>query len=282
MRKTLDEYDERVLIGEIYLPFDRLVKYYGEPDCPECDMPYNFLLVTLPWEARRIARAVDRYHGALPAGAWPNWVLGNHDVNRIATRAGAAQARVAAMLLLTLRGTATMYYGDEIGLENVPVPEKERQDPVGKNIGSGFSRDPSRTPMRWDDSPNAGFTAAKPWLPIGKDYKRVNVAAQSEDPDSLLTLYRRLIELRRSEPALLYGEHQGLETEGDLLAYLREGDERRFLMVLNLGSRSASFEMPDGAEKGVVAIATDRGRDGEEVGGTVELRGNEGVVVALS
>jgi alpha-glucosidase len=136
--------------------------------------------------------------------------------------------------------------------------------------------------MRWDDSPNAGFTAAKPWLPVGKDYKRVNVAAQSEDPDSLLTLYRRLIELRRSEPALVYGEYRGLEAEGDLLAYLREGDERRFLVVLNLGPKGASFEMPDGAEKGVVSLGTDRGRDGEEVGGTLELRGDEGLVIALS
>jgi alpha-glucosidase len=280
MRGVLDEYGERALIGEIYLPLDRLVKYYGEQG-PECHLPYNFSLVTLPWEAKRVARAIEKYERALPDGAWPNWVLGNHDVSRIATRAGPAQRWVAAMLLLTLRGTPTMYYGDEIGMENVQVPENAQQDPVGKNLGYEFSRDPSRTPMRWDSRENAGFSAAKPWLPVGKDSGNANVAAQSEDPDSLLSLYRRLIALRQSEPALSIGSYRGLEAEGDVLAYLREEGATRFLLVLNLGSKAATFEVPEDVGKGLVALATDRGRQGEEVGGEVELRGDEGVVVRL-
>ena len=146
MRGVLDEYGERVLIGELYIEMDRLMMYYGE-DGPECHMPFNFSLVLMRWDARRIAALVDQYEGALPAGAWPNWVLGNHDVPRIAARAGRAQVAVAAMLLLTLRGTPTMYCGDELGMEAVAVPDEAIQDPVGINLGPGFSRDPSRTPM---------------------------------------------------------------------------------------------------------------------------------------
>ena len=154
MRRVIDEYEHRMLIGEIFLPLDRLVTYYGTAEAPECHLPFNFQLQLLPWKARRIARAIEAYEAALPAGCWPNWVLGSHDVPRIATRAGPEQAGVAAMLLLTLRGTPTMYQGDEIGIENVPVPPEMEQDPVARNV-PGFGRDPQRTPMQWDGSSNA-------------------------------------------------------------------------------------------------------------------------------
>jgi len=277
MRGVLDEYGERVLIGELYLPIDRVVKYYGEKG-PECHLPYNFLLITLPWEARRIAAAIGKYEGALPEGGWPNWVMGNHDRPRIATRAGPRQAGVAAMLLLTLRGTPTVYYGDEMGMEDVPMPPEMAQDPVEKTIGPGFGRDPARTPMQWDGGPNAGFTTGKPWLPLSRDYARVNVAAQSEDPRSLLNLYRRLIALRQSEPALMVGSYTALPAEGDVIAYLREHEGRRFLVVLNLGPEAA---MLNTAENGRVAVCTDVAREGEAVAGEVALRGNEGMVVRL-
>ena len=115
MRAIVDRYDERVLIGEIYLPIEKLVAYYGK-DLGGAHLPFNFQLIHATWRAPVIAKLVIDYEGALPAGGWPNWVLGNHDQPRIAARVGEAQARVAAMLLLTLRGTPTMYYGDEIGI----------------------------------------------------------------------------------------------------------------------------------------------------------------------
>ena len=118
MRSVLDEYDGRVLIGETYLPFERLVTYYGR-DLRGAHLPFNFALIDTAWNAPALAAAICEYEAALPAGAWPNWVLGNHDKPRIASRVGAAQARVAAMLLLTLRGTPTLYYGDEIGMADV-------------------------------------------------------------------------------------------------------------------------------------------------------------------
>jgi alpha-glucosidase len=120
LRRVLDEFDNRVLIGEIYLPLDRLMAYYGA-NLDGVQLPFNFQLLQSAWEARAIAALIDRYEDALPQGGWPNWVLGNHDNPRIASRVGAPQARVAAMLLLTLRGTPTMYYGDELGMANVSI-----------------------------------------------------------------------------------------------------------------------------------------------------------------
>ena len=156
MRAIVDQYGERVLIGELYLPLTSLIQYYGE-QLDEAHLPFNFQLVTMPtWQASTIRQVVDAYEAALPRGAWPNWVLGNHDRPRIATRVGREQARTAQMLLLTLRGTPTCYYGDELGMQNVAIPAAPMHDPPGKQDPQ-HSRDPQRTPMQWDTSPNAGF-----------------------------------------------------------------------------------------------------------------------------
>jgi alpha-glucosidase len=181
MRAVLDEYDERMMVGEIYLPLERLMTYYGDGD--ECHMPFNFQLINTPWNARAIGDYIGRYEAALPPDGWPNWVLGNHDQHRIATRVGPAQARVAQMLLLTLRGTPTCYYGDEIGMVDVPIPFEECMDPAAlqqPELYQVWGRDPERTPMQWDDSTHAGFArqGARPWLPLAADYRARNVAAQ--------------------------------------------------------------------------------------------------------
>jgi len=179
MRRVVEDYDDRMLVGEIYLPVERLVTYYGASG-NGAHLPFNFQLISLPWDARAISAAMERYYALLPGNAWPNWVLGNHDKPRIASRIGAAQARVAAMLLLTLRGTPTLYYGDEIGMEDVPISATQVRDPYEKNVpGLGLGRDPERTPMQWDASPHAGFSRADPWLPVGTSYRSVNVAAQN-------------------------------------------------------------------------------------------------------
>jgi alpha-glucosidase len=179
-----DEYDERVLIGEIYLPVHKLVTYYGL-DGKGAHLPFNFQLLTLPWDAAQIAMAIDEYEGALPAHGWPNWVLGNHDKPRISSRIGRSQAKVAAMLLLTLRGTPTLYYGDEIGMRDVPIPMDEIVDPQGLNMPDlNVSRDPARTPMQWDEQINAGFSSHKPWLRLPYNSGRVNVEVQKKVPYS--------------------------------------------------------------------------------------------------
>jgi ADP-ribose pyrophosphatase YjhB (NUDIX family) len=133
-------------------------------------------------------------------------VLGNHDRPRVATKRGQAQARVAAMLLLTLRGTPTLYYGDELGLTDVAIPPAEVQDPRElREPGLALGRDPVRTPMPWDASANAGFTTAKPWLPLNADWPTRNVARMTTEPHSILRLYRRLLATRRAHPALSIG-----------------------------------------------------------------------------
>ena len=195
------------------------------------DLPANFHLISTRWAAEDIGELIDRYEAALPAGAWPNWVLGNHDRPRVAERVGDGQARVAAMLLLTLRGTPTLYYGDELGMRDVPVPAEAAQDPFEGR------RDPVRTPMRWDDGPNAGFCppGVVPWLPVGGDLARVNVAAQRADPRSLLALYRRLLALRRERDDLALGGYEPVAAADGVLAYRRDG----LLVALNLGTGAA-------------------------------------------
>jgi alpha-glucosidase len=278
MRRVMDGYAERVMIGEIYLPVDQLVTYYGREQL-EAHMPFNFQLVVLPWDARRIAAAVAQYEASLPPGGWPNWVLGNHDKPRIATRVGAAQARVAAVLLLTLRGTPTMYYGDEIGMRDVAIPPDRVQDPYERNV-PGRGRDPVRTPMQWDDTPGAGFTTGAPWLPLAEEHRLVNVARQQRDPASLLVLYRRLLALRRAEPALSVGEYRPLEAGRDLLAYVREHEGRRLLVGLNLGSHPET--LPLAGVRGRIVLSTYLDRHAEPLGADLRLRADEGVVCELA
>jgi len=277
MRNLLDRYKERVLIGEIYLPIRRLVAYYGA-DKDGAHLPFNFQLITLPWKASQVSAAVSEYEGALPPGAWPNWVLGNHDQPRIASRVGLEQARVAAMLLLTLRGTPTLYYGDEIGMRDAAIAPEEIRDPQGINVG--VSRDPERTPMQWARAPGAGFSSGRPWLPLAVDYYRVNVESEREDRYSMLSLYRRLIELRRKSAALNVGSYTPVVSEGDVIAYVREAGGERYLALLNLGHRPYSFSLENVGE-GEIVIATDIERERERVAGRIRLSGDDGVLVRL-
>jgi len=239
MRAIADSYrteglGERVLIGEIYLPVDRLMHYYGG-ERAGVHLPFNFQLVDAPWEARSLAKLIAGYEAALPPGAWPNWVLGNHDRPRVAAKRGHAQARVAAMLLLTLRGTPTLYYGDELGLSDVAIPAARVQDPRElREPGLDLGRDPVRTPMPWDESKNAGFTTAEPWLPLNADWPTRNVARMAEEPHSILTLYRRLLAMRRTHLALSIGDIALLDAEGDVLAYERRHGAERLIVALNL------------------------------------------------
>ncbi len=279
MRAVLEEFDHRLLIGEIYLPIERLVAYYGK-ELNGAQLPFNFALLGTPWNAREIAALIDRYERALPPGAWPNWVLGNHDRPRVASRVGEAQARVAAMLLLTLRGTPTMYYGDEIGMPQVPIAPEDVQDPFEKNVpGIGVGRDGCRTPMQWDASPNAGFTDGKPWLPLAKDAVHDNVANLRADNQSILNLYRALLRLRRSSPQLAQGDYQPLAAEGDLLLYRRQHEGHSLLIALNLGDEPISAASNAFGLDGEVLLSTLMDRTGERVGGTLDLRGNEGVII---
>jgi alpha-glucosidase len=275
MRQVLDSYGDRVLIGEIYLPIVRLVAYYG-PRLDAAHLPFNFQLIGAPWTAAELARIITEYEAALPPGAWPNWVLGNHDKSRLATRIGQPQARVAAMLLLTLRGTPTIYYGDEIGMVDVPIPPEAAQDPAERNQpGIGLGRDPERSPMRWDGGPGAGFTTGTPWLPIGPEAGICNVATQEANPRSLLALYRALLAVRWREPTLALGGIEAVAAAGPVLTYTRRRGGTALLILLNLGHCPAAVTAPPAR----LLLATGLDRAEERMSGEVVLGPAEGLLL---
>ncbi len=285
----------RVLIGEIYLPLPELVHYYlgvepqlggiegSSPEIPQlrgANLPFNFHLIQTEWNARAIASIVRTYESLLPPGAWPNYVLGNHDQPRLASRIGLEQARAAAMLLLTLRGTPTLYNGDELGMLDVPIAPDQVQDPAEKNEpGKGRGRDPERAPMMWVDAPSAGFTTpeAKPWLPLQADWPTENAAAQAARPRSMLTLYRRLLQLRRQHAALHAGATCEVVDEGSLLRFCRSLESVKFQVLLNLGTRPVATH----CERGHVVLTTLLDGEGAFVDGRVTVEAGEGLLIQL-
>jgi len=207
--------------------------YYGV-NLTGFHLPFNFALISVPWDPASIATLIKAYEKALPPRAWPNWVLGNHDRSRVVTRLGPKQARIAAILLLTLRGTPTIYQGEEIGMTDVPISASAVEDPWEKRVpGLGLGRDPERTPMQWDDTPNAGFTTGRPWLPIGSNYTEVNVASELRDCSSMLSLYRKLLKLRSATPALYQGCYKHVQTTNAVLTFERHHEDTRLRVALN-------------------------------------------------
>ena len=277
-RRIVDEYDDRLLSGELYLPTEQAVTYYGE-DEPELHLPLNLQLCWTSWDADALKDMIESYLSQLPDDGWPTWTASTHDAQRIASRVGPDQARVAAMLLMTLPGTLTLYYGQEIGMRGTHVPRERRQDPQGKRIGR--SRDEARTPMQWNAEKHAGFTAGTPWLPVADDYEAINVAAQEEDECSLLGLYRRLIALRREEPVLLSGEYRPARSEPPLLAYMRAEGRRQLLVALNFSSEPQPFDLPSQQPEGEMLLSTFLDRRRDKVGGPIELRSGEGIILQL-
>jgi alpha-glucosidase len=265
-RKIADAYPdgERVLVGETYvLDLEHLIAYYGDGS-DELHMAFNFLFVHAPLEAEVLREIVEQMESDLPPGGWPVWTGSNHDAGRLTTRWAAGderRARCALTMLLTLRGTPFLYAGDEIALPDVPVPADRVKDPVGVRTGDpSRGRDGCRTPLPWGDE--RGFSAAEPWLPIGEGVP--TVAAQRDDPASTLRLVRDLIALRRSEADLRDGAYATLPAPAGAWCY---GRGERFAVALNLSPDPVEIE----ALAGEIAVATDRGRDGERVDGTLAL-----------
>lgn len=277
LREVVDEFDDRLLIGEIYLPLERLVTYYGA-NLGGAHLPFNFSLLSTPWRAAEIEALIKRYEALLPAGAWPNWVLGNHDRRRLASRIGEAQLRNAALLLLTLRGTPTLYYGDELGMMHADIPADRIRDPWEINVpGMGIGRDGARTPMQWSSQPNAGFSWSEPWLPLGDNWVAENVEAHTEDATSLLTFYRRLVAFRKESPVLQLGDYGGVGSRDDALWFVRQHGPERLWIGLNLSGKPATLD--SAPRRGEVVLSTRADRRAEAVGRSIELRPNEGLIV---
>jgi alpha-glucosidase len=284
LRQLLDAYSAerpRMAVGEIHIfDWQQWVSYYGQ-NLDELHMPFNFQLLGVPWQAPAVRRVVASLEAVLPPGAWPNYVLGNHDEPRLATRYGRSGVRLAAMLLLTLRGTPTLYYGDEIGMVDVPIPPERQQDPWGLRV-PGLGRDAGRTPMQWSPAANAGFSAPDTpqlWLPLATDYEEVNVERELADPTSILNLYRQLLAYRRTSPALKWGSYRPIDVspEGCYL-FARQADSQQLLIVLNFSAQEQRLALP-ALDCGRIILSTLLDREGTVSLGDFVVRANEGVIV---
>lgn len=285
LRSFVDERGDHLLIAELYKPLEVIVKHYGEDD--EFHLPLNSGLMSsgLNWNAEAIREIVERYERLLPQGAWPNWSLGNHDKHRVASRYGIAQAKVAMMLLLTLRGTPTIYYGEELGMEDGWIPPEHVQDPWEiKSPGIGVGRDTERTPMLWDGSRHAGFcsTNVLPWLPITMDHSRINVMEQQQHPRSFLSLTQALLALRKHHECLQLGDHQSLYSPQQLFCYRRGTETGELLMALNFSDELQEWILPvEWRDQATVLLSTGMDRQGGRLGEILQLRPNEGVILGL-
>jgi len=285
-RRLCDSYPgDRVSIGELHHPdYGVWAGYYGE-QLDEIHVPFNFYLMHAPWDATEVRCVVDAIEAALPSGAWPNWVLGNHDQLRLASRIGAAQARVAMLLLLTLRGTPALYYGEELGMTNAVITPPQVRDPWGLTE-PGQGRDPERSPMQWDASPTAGFCppGVEPWLPLAPEHETVNVGSQRDDPGSMLCLTRSLLRLRREHPALATGSYRALgDTPDGTICYLRQTDAGApsVLVALNFTDAPQTVDLP--GPPGAILAATHPDRHAAALADSaLALRPNEGLVLELS
>lgn len=269
-RELADSYDpQRLLLGETFLPtVEEVVTYYGNDD--ELHLAFDIPFTLAPFDVDMIRGVVEDTEAHTPSGSTPCYTLGNHDLGRFATRwcgNDDAKIRLALTMFFGLRGSLVLYYGDELGLPDTPIPKDRVLDPV--------HRDPERTPMPWVDEPGAGFTAAdvEPWLPFGD--LSVNVAAQRDDAASVLHLTRDLIALRGEVDDLRTGAYETIVAEGGLWAFSRGTS---VVVGLNFGDEPVTV---DGIS-GTICVSGDRSRDGEHVDGTLELAPRSGAVVVAS
>lgn len=276
LRSVIDGYDSKLLCGEVQGKTDRIGHFYGD-GTPRLHLPLNFALLDSEWSALALQATIDAYYNALPKHAWPDWVIGGHDKQRVASKIGQAQARVLAMMLFTLRGTPFFYMGDELGMERVHIPEDRVRDPFATMVkGFDLGRDPERAPLRWDESPHGGFTGGEPWLPMARS--DINVTAMREDSGSLLNLYRELIALRRATPCLRRGDYQPIRARNDVLAYRRGLGAEHILVLLNIAGEPRRWVCE---ESGDCLLSTDPVRQRGPLGRIILLQGNEGLIIAI-
>ena len=283
LRTILDSYSPpRYSVGEIHLKdWIEWATYYGQNN-DELHMPFNFALLVAPWKAQVFRKIIESVEKVTPDWGWPNYVLGNHDEPRLAGRYGPPKARQAAMLLLTLRGTPTLYNGDEFGQTNVEIPLEEQKDPWGKRV-PGTGRDQNRTPNQWTAGPNAGFTAegVTPWLPLADDYKTVNMETELKDPASMLNLYRKLLSFRRLSNALQSGTYQPIDpVPPECFVYLREYETEKIIVALNMGETTTRLDLHRFGNLEII-VSTGMDRTGKINPSLIDLSPDEGLVLRV-
>jgi alpha-glucosidase len=233
------------LLSEAYLNIPGLHELYAACARHPIHAPFNFNLMKLPWGAHSYRNFIDDYEASLGPNDWPNYVLGNHDRHRLATRLGAERARMLAMLQLMLRGLPVVYYGDELGLPDAHINTKQLRDPLELRLpGHALGRDGARSPLPWTADNNAGFTEGTPWLPLNREAHRLNVEMEERDPESSLNFYRHLIHLRKHSPALVEGDYRSLDLANPYVyGFIRETELQRYLVLLNFDSHHARVKL---------------------------------------
>jgi alpha-glucosidase len=275
VRKLIDGYDgDRVSVGEVYiLDVDQVAMYVGTgPLGSELHLGFDFVPLFLDWEAPKWREHIEQAERALSArAAWPTWALSSHDLTRHAQRLGSeARARVAAVLLLGLRGTPFLYAGEELGLLDAVVPPELRQDPAG-------FRDGCRAPIPWDASPSHGWATESPWLPWPPDPDTRNLAVLKDDPTSIVHLYHRILAARRASRGLHAGDLQFLPARGDIMAFQRTspaGEDRR-VVVVNFSSDPGTFDL---GGSWLVEVAS-TGPTGEGAAFTGQVAGDQALIL---
>lgn len=284
IRSHIDTHGGILLAAELYKPLEIIVQHHGTGD--EFHLPLNSELMSsdLNWEANAVKQIIERYEQLLPRHAWPNWSVGNHDKHRVVSRLGIDQARIAMMLLLTLRGTPTIYYGDELGMKDAWIPPEHIQDPWElKAPGIGVGRDPERTPMLWNDQLHAGFCSdlVQPWLPISGESEVCNVEHQKARPRSFLMFTRTLLFLRRKLVALQLGEYSSLYSGSGILCFLRRHLDDELIVALNFTSEAHTWVLPqEYRDCSQILLSSTMDRVGGALGESVFLRANEGLIIA--
>ncbi len=272
-KRLIFEYYPDLQLGDMYQQFRQ---FYTDIN-HSIGVPFNFEGIHQPWSAQSFGEFIERYqHNVLEPDSLPVYCFGNHDQMRMVTRFGERQARMIALLELTLPGLPTIYNGDEIGMEDGKILPHQVRDPSATEEMGG--RDPQRTPMQWDATKNAGFTTGEPWLPVAESSTKNNVAQQMDDDESFLSLYQMLLHLRHIDPVLVSGSFDLIDVVNDMLVYQRSGDDRTYLVVLNFANESRSVQVP----KGDVLFLTNRG-DVEEYDehGELTLKAHSAVLIKL-
>ena len=280
IRSVIDEYDDRMLVGEVHIyDLGRFVEYVSTGD--QLHMAHNFSFMYLAWDPEAMRTSIDDFERLSGGRAWPAWFLSNHDHSRMVSRYGGgelgeARARVAAMLLYTLRGTPFIYQGEELGLPDAEIPAEAVVDVDG--------RDPERAPIPWEPpsaaGPGAGFSSGDPWLPLVSDAERLCVRRQRQDPDSQLSLVRRLAWRRRRDACLQRGEQRSIDAGRGILGYLRELNGDSLLVLLNFEPEARRVELSGLPDRATLELCTDLDREPGTLSlGDLELRPNEGLLL---
>ncbi len=280
MRAMLNEYPERYAVGETFFATrEKILRYNGEK---RLHAAFDFAFLWSKYRPDKLLKTIHDWEDlAEETGLWPNYVLSNHDVPRPATRHGKgeddARTKVMMALLLTMRGTPFLYYGEEIGMRDLSLKRSELMDPPGKKYWPfNKGRDGCRSPMQWDDTQNAGFSSGKPWLKVHPNHKARNVAAQQEDENSLFNFTRKLIALRKENETLRRGSFKALaDTPSDVLVYLRENDGEQILVALNFSHKSQAMTLPTDSWD----IFFSEKREGEIIGNEFMLLPNEVLIL---